>query len=134
MALTGIKGTANDAISQIKEGLSLPAKAKVGLPYNQPKVNSNEFYTGALSRGNENVLGQCTRKEYINEFIDFWRDDYRAKAKCLCFLAVAFLTFNIVAPFALFCVALAAKYWDHAMWCRNIARFDGNFRTISYGQ
>ncbi|MDP3742151.1 MAG: hypothetical protein Q8R15_02440 [Candidatus Micrarchaeota archaeon] len=92
------------------------------------------FFTGAISRGSENVLGQATRAEYINEFIDFWTGDYRAKAKCLAFLALAVVTWNWFAPFALFSVALAAKYWDLAMWNRNISRFNGHFRTVIYGQ
>lgn len=99
----------------------------------EPKVKTSEFFTGAIVRGKENSLGQATRAEYINEFIDFWTGDYRAKSKCLCFIAIAILTFNIITPFALFCVALAAKYWDLAMWNRNISRFNGHFRTIIYG-
>ncbi|MFH1246923.1 MAG: hypothetical protein V1644_00950 [Candidatus Micrarchaeota archaeon] len=99
-----------------------------------PKVNTNEFYTGAISRGNENVLGNATRAEYINEFIDFWTNDYRAKAKCLAFIAIAILTWSWFAPFSLFSVALASKYWDMAMWNRDISRFNGHFRTVIYGQ
>ena len=100
----------------------------------EPKIKRSEFYTGAIVRGSENSLGQATRAEYINEFIEFWTLDYRSKAKCLSFLAIALLTFNVLAPFALFCVALAAKYWDMAMWNRNISRFNGNFRTIIFAQ
>lgn len=96
----------------------------------EPIVKTSEFYTGVLSKGSANVMGQCTRKEYINEFIGFWKDDYRAKAKCVALLAAAGLTFNVFLPYSLFMVALAAKYWDHASWCRNIARFNGWFRTI----
>ncbi len=128
MALSGIKGTVVDVVKDIRQNTPLKVEKK------EETIKTSEFYTGALTRGNENVLGQCTRKEFINEFIDFWKDDYRAKAKCICFLAIAALTFNIMAPFSLFCIALAAKYWDWAMWCRNIARFNGNFRTIIYGQ
>ena len=128
MALTGVKGTAQEALTKVME--STPLAGKIFPKPKEEIIKKSEFYTGALARGNENVLGQCTRKVYINEFIEFWRDDYRAKAKCLAFLAIAALTFNTFPPFALFCIALAAKYWDWAMWCRNIARFNGWFRTI----
>ena len=122
-ALGGVKNVVGQTIGATRKG---------DVPKRDIK-DPNMGYTGALTRGSENSLGQATRREYVNEFIDFWKDDYRAKAKCLCFLAVAFLTFNILAPFSLFCVALAAKYWDLAMWNRNIARFNGHFRTIMYG-
>jgi len=125
--LKGLKSTATGLLRDtIVEKIKPTAKK-------EPIVNSQEFYTGALTRGSGNVMGQTTRAEYINEFIDFWRDDYRAKAKMLVFLAIAFLSWNIFSPFSLFCVALAAKYWDHALWCRNISRFNGNFRTIMFG-
>ncbi|MBI4406364.1 hypothetical protein HY571_00435 [Candidatus Micrarchaeota archaeon] len=124
--LQGIKGTtqkiAKDLVEQVK------GKEK------EPVRKTSDFFTGAIASGHENSLGQATRKEYINEFIDFWKDDYRAKAKCIIFLAIAVLTFNIFTPFSLFMVALAAKYWDLALWCRNISRFNGHFRTIIYGQ
>ncbi|MFH0713500.1 MAG: hypothetical protein V1722_02875 [Candidatus Micrarchaeota archaeon] len=127
MTLTGAQTTAKTLVEQLKADL----KAE---PFKEPKTKKDDFYTGVLSRGTDNVLGQCTRKVYLNEFIDFWKDDYRAKIKCACFLGVAIFTFNVFAPFSLFCVALAAKYWDHAMWCRNIARFNGNFRTAIIGE
>lgn len=123
------KNTATDAAKAV--GKTAPASTTATSV--EPKIKRSEFFTGAIVRGNENSLGQAPRHEYINEFIDFWTGDYRAKAKCLCFLAIAFLTFNIMAPFALFCVALAAKYWDLAMWNRNISRFNGHFRTVIYG-
>ena len=129
MALQGISGTAKTVFTDIRQSTPFKPPAK-----KDPVIKRDEFYTGALSRGNENVLGQCTRKEFINEFITFWKDDYRAKIKCACLLGMAIFTFNVFAPFALFCIALAAKYWDWAMWCRNIARFNGNFRTIIVGQ
>lgn len=124
--LTSIKDVTKGLVQRTVT-TALPAKPA------EPKVKTSEFYTGAISRGSENSLGQATRAEYINEFIDFWTNDYRGKAKCLCFIAIAVLTFNWFAPFALFNVALAAKYWDMAMWNRNIARFNGHFRTVIYG-
>ncbi len=98
-----------------------------------PVLKTDQYFAGAIVQGKEHSLGQCIRKDYLNEFIDFWKDDYRAKIKCVVFLAIAFLSWNIFAPFSLFMVALASRYWDHAMWCRNISRFNGNFRTIIYG-
>lgn len=126
----GVKSTVKSIGAQAKESLATAVKPQ---EKKEEVVRTQDFYTGALSRGTDNVMGQATRAEYINEFIDFWRDDYRAKAKVLCFLAIAFLTWGVFAPFSLFCVALAAKYWDHSLWCRNISRFNGNFRTISFG-
>ena len=125
---TTLKSIAESTVVDGKKtaGVATPAVA-------EPKVKKSEFFTGAIVRGSENSLGQAPRHEYINEFIDFWTGDYRAKAKFICFGAIAILTFNIIAPFSLLCVALAAKYWDLAMWNRNISRFNGHFRTIIYG-
>ncbi len=124
--ITGVKETLKGIATNVATPLLPPIKK-------EPIMKTSDNFTGALSRGSENVLGQATRREYVNEFIDFWKDDYRDKIKCVCFLAIAFLTFNVLTPFSLFCVALAGKYWDMAMWNRNISRFNGWFRTIIYG-
>lgn len=124
--LVTIKDVAKGAVKRAAEPLlTKPAASPTKLP--------EQFFTGAISRGSENSLGQATRAEYINEFIDFWTLDYRGKAKCVAFLGLAIFTWNWFAPFALFCIALAGKYWDTAMWNRNIARFNGHFRTVIYG-
>ncbi len=130
MTFAGVKSTVKTAAETIANEVKATAKLE---ERKEPVIKASEFYTGAISRGHENVLGQATRKEYVNEFIDFWKDDYRDKIKCACFLAIAFFTFNVLTPFSLFCVALAAKYWDLSMWNRNIARFNGHFRTIIFG-
>ena len=98
------------------------------------KAQSQVLSTGVITQASKQVFGQMVRADYLNEFIELWREDYVAKARCFCFAAAAVISWNACNPFSLLCVALAAKYWGWAIWNRNIPRFNGLFRNVALMQ
>ena len=116
-----IKGSLKSATSKLKLNES---------HHESSKKPVNQFTTGMITSANKQIFGQMTRGDYLNEYIELWREDYVAKLRCVCFVAVAVISWNAFTPFSLFCVALAAKYWNWAIWNRNIPRFNGLFRNI----
>ncbi len=102
--------------------------------HGEAKAQKQVMSTGVLTQASKQVFGQMIRADYLNEFIELWREDYVAKARCACFLAAAVVSWNALPPFSLLCVALAAKYWDWATWNRNIPRFNGAFRNVALMQ
>lgn len=100
----------------------------------EAKVQKQVLSTGIATQANKQVFGQMTRTDYLNEFIELWREDYVAKTRCACFAAAAIVSWNALPPFSLLCVALAAKYWDWATWNRNISRYNGAFRNVALMQ
>lgn len=126
----GIKETA----IQIKDILSPKSKAEQLKTLNAKAPVTSTYSTGMITKADKQIFGQMTRSEYLNEFIELWREDYVAKARCVCFLAAAVVSWSAFAPFSLLCIALAAKWWDWALWNRNISRFNGIYRNVSLMQ
>ncbi|MCL5011419.1 MAG: hypothetical protein M1594_00805 [Candidatus Marsarchaeota archaeon] len=56
------------------------------------------------------------KREYLNDFIGFWKNQYRAKTKAITFAAFAIITLPYIPIVSLISAALAGRYWMIGFW------------------
>jgi|GEM_PF-3336366 hypothetical protein len=56
------------------------------------------------------------KREYLDDFIELWKNQYIAKAKAIAFIAFAIITIPYIPVVSLISAALAGRYWMIGFW------------------
>ena len=70
------------------------------------------------------------RWDYLEEYINFWKDGVKFRIKSIAFLAGGLLTLNTFPPGALLMIALSARYHDISWLDDFITKKFGKQRTL----
>lgn len=83
-------------------------------------------------KGNNNLsLTKIVKKrEYLNDFIDFWKNKYKAKAKSVAFIAFAIICIPYIPIVSLISAALAGRYWMIGFWNGAIVKSDSRMVAL----
>ncbi len=69
------------------------------------------------------------KRDYLNDFIGLWKNQYSAKAKAITFVAFAIITIPYIPVVSLISAALAGRYWMIGFW--NGAIVKSNSRVVA---
>jgi hypothetical protein len=70
------------------------------------------------------------KREYLNDFIGFWKGKYKARAKSIAFIAFALICIPYLPIISLISAALAGRYWMIGFWNGAIIKSDSRMVAL----
>ncbi|PIT85138.1 hypothetical protein COU36_04980 [Candidatus Micrarchaeota archaeon CG10_big_fil_rev_8_21_14_0_10_59_7] len=92
---------------------------------------NKSFLPLAIKPGAPPFLKQQNRREYIDEYVGYYKDGAKFSIKAIALFGLGLATLEIFPPGALFMIALSARYQDIAWMDRFIYKTFGKYRSLT---